>query len=103
MEKAAHSSELRTSLCQAQNRDRGARSPAPQSLSDHRQEAASQNLSDAIVSITNESLEIIKRFKGSRALDASLFAAAQAVQHYEIYRYGTLKAWANELGLSDTG
>ena len=34
------------------------------------------------------------------ALDAGLLAAAQAVEHYEISRYGTLKAWAEELGLS---
>ena len=32
-----------------------------------------------------------------RALDAGLLAAAQAVEHYEISRYGTLKAWAAKL------
>jgi ferritin-like metal-binding protein YciE len=32
------------------------------------------------------------------ALDAGLLAAAQAVEHYEISRYGTLKTWADELG-----
>ena len=35
------------------------------------------------------------------ALDAGLLGAAQAVEHYEISRYGTLKAWARELGLND--
>jgi len=35
------------------------------------------------------------------ALDAGLLAAAQAVEHYEITRYGTLKRWANVLGLAD--
>ena len=40
-------------------------------------------------------------FKGSPALDAGLLAAAQAVEHYEISRYGTLKTWADELGLSE--
>ena len=35
------------------------------------------------------------------ALDAGLLAAAQAVEHYEIARYGTLIAWAEELGLED--
>ena len=43
----------------------------------------------------------MKEYKGSPALDAGLLAAAQAVEHYEMSRYGTLKAWANELGLSD--
>ena len=40
-------------------------------------------------------------FKGSPAHDAGLLAAAQAVEHYEISRYGTLKAWATELGMRD--
>jgi ferritin-like metal-binding protein YciE len=34
-------------------------------------------------------------------LDAALIAAAQAVEHYEITRYGTLVAWANQLGRPD--
>ena len=38
-------------------------------------------------------------FKGSAALDAGLLAGAQAVEHYEISRYGTLKAWAEKLGM----
>ncbi|MGZ8309629.1 MAG: YciE/YciF ferroxidase family protein, partial [Rhodoplanes sp.] len=36
-----------------------------------------------------------------RVLDAALIAAAQAVEHYEITRYGSLIAWAKELGRSD--
>jgi len=56
---------------------------------------------DAIVGITDEGAEIMKEYKGSPALDAGLLAAAQAVEHYEISRYGTLKAWAQELGLND--
>lgn len=56
---------------------------------------------DAINGILDEGSEIMKEYKGSPALDAGLLAAAQAVEHYEISRYGTLKTWANELGLSD--
>jgi ferritin-like metal-binding protein YciE len=55
----------------------------------------------AIVGITDEGAEIMDEYKGSPALDAGLLAAAQAVEHYEISRYGTLKTWANELGLGD--
>ena len=55
---------------------------------------------DAINGIIDEGKEIISEYKGSPALDAGLLAAAQAVEHYEISRYGTLKAWAEELGLS---
>ncbi len=43
----------------------------------------------------------MKEFKGMPALDAGLLAAAQAVEHYEICRYGTLRTWAKELGLED--
>src|SRR4051794_20922670 len=56
---------------------------------------------DAIVGITDEGAEIMNDYKGMPALDAGLLAAAQAVEHYEISRYGTLKAWAEELGLND--
>ena len=55
---------------------------------------------DAIVGILEEGQEIMKEYKGMPALDAGLLAAAQAVEHYEIARYGTLRTWATELGLS---
>jgi ferritin-like metal-binding protein YciE len=55
----------------------------------------------AIVGITDEGAEIISEYKGSPALDAGLLAAAQAVEHYEISRYGTLRTWAEELGLDE--
>jgi ferritin-like metal-binding protein YciE len=56
---------------------------------------------DAIVGITDEGAEIMKEYKGSPALDAGLLAAAQAVEHYEISRYGTMRTWAQELGLTE--
>ena len=55
----------------------------------------------AINGITEEGAEIMEEYKGSPALDAGLLAAAQAVEHYEISRYGTLIAWAEKLGLDD--
>jgi ferritin-like metal-binding protein YciE len=55
----------------------------------------------AIVGIIEEGQEVMKEYKGSPALDAGLLAAAQAVEHYEIARYGTLKAWARQLKLND--
>jgi ferritin-like metal-binding protein YciE len=55
----------------------------------------------AIVGIVEEGAEIMQEYKGSPALDAGLLAAAQAVEHYEISRYGTLATWAEELGLED--
>ena len=55
---------------------------------------------DAIMGITEEGSEIMDEYKGSPALDAGLLAAAQAVEHYEMSRYGTLRTWANGLGLT---
>jgi ferritin-like metal-binding protein YciE len=55
----------------------------------------------AITGIIDEGEEIIEEFEDSPALDAGLIGAAQAVEHYEIARYGTLKAWAEELGLEE--
>lgn len=56
---------------------------------------------EAIEGIISEGEEIMDEFKGTIALDAGLISAAQAVEHYEITRYGTLKRWATELGMAD--
>jgi ferritin-like metal-binding protein YciE len=55
----------------------------------------------AIDGILEEGQEILEEFKDSEALDAGLLAAAQAVEHYEIARYGTLRSWAMQLGKQD--
>jgi ferritin-like metal-binding protein YciE len=54
---------------------------------------------DAIEGIIEEGKEIMEEYKGSPALDPGLLAVAQAVEHYEISRYGTLKAWATTLSM----
>jgi ferritin-like metal-binding protein YciE len=56
---------------------------------------------DAIEGILDEGKEIMEEYEDEPALDAGLLAAAQAVEHYEISRYGTLKSWATKLGLKD--
>ena len=56
---------------------------------------------DAILGILEEGKSIMEEFKDTSALDAGLISAAQAVEHYEIARYGTLKSWAQQLGKSD--
>jgi ferritin-like metal-binding protein YciE len=56
---------------------------------------------DAIEGILDEGKEIMDEYADTPALDAGLLAAAQAVEHYEISRYGTLKTWAGSLGLKD--
>jgi ferritin-like metal-binding protein YciE len=56
---------------------------------------------DAIEGILAEGTEVMEEYQGEPALDAGLLAAAQAVEHYEISRYGTLKSWAGKLGMKD--
>ena len=56
---------------------------------------------EAIKGILEEGEEIMEEYTGSEALDAGLLAAAQAVEHYEMSRYGTLKTWAGQLGLKN--
>ncbi len=63
--------------------------------------AARAKTCEAIDGITDEGAEIMDEYKGMPALDAGLVAAAQAVEHYEISRYGTLRTWAEELGYQD--
>jgi ferritin-like metal-binding protein YciE len=55
----------------------------------------------AIDGIIEEAEEIMGDSKDTEVLDAAALAAAQAVEHYEIARYGTLIAWARQLGRSD--
>jgi ferritin-like metal-binding protein YciE len=64
-------------------------------------EAPKGKTCDAIMGLLDEGKEIMDEYKGMAALDAGLLAAAQAVEHYEISRYGTLKCWAGELGYTD--
>lgn len=54
---------------------------------------------EAIKGLVEEAKEVATEFKGSDALDAGLLAAVQAVEHYEISRYGTLATWAGQLGM----
>ena len=56
---------------------------------------------EAILGILEEGKSIMEDFKDTPALDAGLVSAAQAVEHYEIARYGTLKAWAKQMGRGD--
>ncbi|MBD9544792.1 MULTISPECIES: ferritin-like domain-containing protein [Ensifer] len=56
---------------------------------------------EAIQGILAEGEEIMEEYRDSPALDAGLISSAQAVEHYEIARYGTLKSWAAQLGLDE--
>src|SRR4051812_10575389 len=54
----------------------------------------------AILGLVEEGEEVMEDFEDSPALDTGLLSGAQAVEHYEISRYGTLIAWAEQLGMS---
>lgn len=56
---------------------------------------------EAIKGILKEGDEVVEEFGNSSALDAGMIAAAQAVEHYEMARYGALRTWAEELGMAD--
>lgn len=56
---------------------------------------------DAINGILDEAKEIMEDFASSDALEPGMLAAAQAVEHYEISRYGTLRSWAQQLGMKE--
>ncbi len=55
----------------------------------------------ALKGLVEEAEEVMGQAKERSVLDAGMIAAAQAVEHYEIARYGTLIAWAQQLGKSD--
>ena len=100
MEKAAQAGELKKAFAKHRTETEGhvARLEKVFAIIDKKPQAKT---CDAIVGITDVGAEIMKKYKGSPALDAGLLAAAQAVEHYEISRYGTMKTWAQELGLHD--
>lgn len=62
---------------------------------------ASGKTCEAIKGIIEEGQEIMEDFEDSPALDAGLIAAGQAIEHYEMSRYGTLRTWAQQLGMRD--
>jgi ferritin-like metal-binding protein YciE len=55
----------------------------------------------AIRAILAEGDDAIRKYRGDADSDHALIAAGQAVEHYEIARYGALKSWAEQLGLTE--
>jgi ferritin-like metal-binding protein YciE len=98
MAKAAHSGDLRAAF-QKHHRETEGQVQRLEKVFQLIEEPAKGKKCAAIEGILEEGQEIMEEYKGNPALDAGLLAAAQAVEHYEISRYGTLKAWAEKLGL----
>jgi ferritin-like metal-binding protein YciE len=100
MAKAAQSADLRRAFEKHQRETQGQVDRLEQVFALIEQPAKGKKC-EAIDGIIDEGKEIMKEFKGSPALDAGLLAGAQAVEHYEISRYGTLKTWAQALGMGE--
>lgn len=100
MAKAAHSNDLRAAFEKHEMQTEG-QVERLEKIFDLIDKPARGKTCDAILGILDEGKEIMTEYKGTEALDAGLLAAAQAVEHYEISRYGTLKAWATKLGMKE--
>ncbi len=100
MAKAARSEELRNAFLKHREETEG-QVERLQQIFEMLGKRAQGKTCDAINGIIEEGEEIIEEYKGSEALDAGLLADGQAVEHYEMARYGTLKNWATQLGMKD--
>jgi ferritin-like metal-binding protein YciE len=100
MAKATQSKDLKAAFVKHEKETRGQVKRLEQVFKIFGKPARSKTC-DAIMGITKEGAEIMTEYKGMPALDAGLLAVAQAVEHYEMSRYGTLQTWAEELGMPD--
>jgi ferritin-like metal-binding protein YciE len=100
MKRAAQSADLKAAFDKHQQETEG-QVERLQQIFEMLGKRAQGKTCDAIEGIIAEGEEIMDEFKDTAALDAGLISAAQAVEHYEITRYGTLKRWASELGMAD--
>lgn len=100
MARAAQAAELRAGFEQHQT-ETETHVERLEQIFEHLGKAPRGKTCDAILGIIEEGKSVMEDFKGTPALDAGLIAAAQAVEHYEIARYGTLRSWARQLGMSE--
>ena len=100
MAKAAQSKELKAAFVKHEKETRGQLKRLERVFKILGKPARAKTC-DAIMGITKEGAEIMADYKGMPALDAGLLAAAQAVEHYEMSRYGTLRSWAGELDMPE--
>jgi ferritin-like metal-binding protein YciE len=98
MAKAANSDQLRTAFEKHHDETEG-QIKRLERIFEQLGKPARGKKCDAIEGILDEGKEIMDEYADTPALDAGLLAAAQAVEHYEISRYGTLKAWAAKLDM----
>lgn len=100
MAKAANSEELKAAFDKHVNETKG-QVERLQQVFKMMDERPKGKTCPAILGLVEEGEEVMEEFEESDALDAALLSGAQAVEHYEISRYGTLIAWAKSLGMKD--
>jgi ferritin-like metal-binding protein YciE len=100
MAKAAESQELRQAF-EAHRAETQGQIERLEQVFQHLGKRASGVTCEAINGILEEGESVMEDFAESEAADAAILAAAQAVEHYEIVRYGTLKTFAQELGMEE--
>jgi ferritin-like metal-binding protein YciE len=100
MAKAAHSDNLRVAF-EKHAEETGGQIERLEEIFALMDETPKGKTCEAINGLLDEGKEVMSDFKNSPAHDAGLLSAAQAVEHYEISRYGTLRAWAQKLGMRD--
>jgi ferritin-like metal-binding protein YciE len=100
MAKAAHSTELREAF-QHHREQTEVQIERLEQVFEMVGKSARGKECHAIVGMIEEAKEVMEEFSGAETLDAGLLASAQAVEHYEISRYGTLKTWAQQMGMKD--
>ena len=100
MAKAAESDELRQAFETHKEETQGQIERLDQ-VFEMLEKRASGKTCDAIIGILDEGKEIMEEYGESDALDAGIVSSAQAIEHYEMCRYGTLRTWAQSLGMED--
>jgi ferritin-like metal-binding protein YciE len=100
MAKATHSDELRAAF-EKHKAETEEQVQRLEQVFELMEQTAKGKKCPAIDGIIEEGQEVMKEFKDSPAHDSGLLAGAQAVEHYEISRYGTLIAWAKQIGMRE--
>ena len=100
MVKKAGSSEL-TDVLETHRKDTEGQIQRLEEVFRHCETAARGKKREAIERIIAEAKEHMGEIKNEAVLDAGIISSAQAVEHYEITRYGTLIAWARKLGMDE--
>ena len=100
MARAVNNDQLRQSLEQHREETNG-QIERLERLFEMVEKRASGKPCQAMQGLIEEGQEHLEEYKDSPALDAAIIAANQGIEHYEIARYGTMRTWAQQLGMTE--